>query len=106
MVTGVQEFVGEEVLRGFGAPVAKSAALFSVSVQPLLPRRSAVVLLGAGAALPSMQVVPVPKPRKSTIVPPNGQPEPVSSVVLLTSATLPAVADMAIEPVAFGVGRF
>src|SRR5438128_7004180 len=38
------------VFRGVGAPVAKSEALLSVSMQPTLARRSAVVLLGAAAA--------------------------------------------------------
>jgi hypothetical protein len=39
----------DEVLRGFGAPVAKSALLLSVSVQPLEFRKMALVLEGAGA---------------------------------------------------------
>ena len=38
------------------------------------------------------------------MAPPVGQP-PVSAVVLATSATFPDVADIAIEPVASGVGR-
>src|SRR6266700_7575761 len=38
------------VLRGFGAPVAKSAVLLSVSWRPLLLRKSAVVLVRVGAA--------------------------------------------------------
>lgn len=42
--------IGELVLRGFGAPVAKSVELLSLSVQPPAARKSAVVLLGAGAA--------------------------------------------------------
>src|SRR5438105_3839065 len=36
------------VLRGFGAPAVKSALLLSVSKHPPPPRKSAVVLLGAG----------------------------------------------------------
>jgi hypothetical protein len=40
---------GDAVLRGTGAPVAKSPAFWSVSVQPLAARRSAVVFDGAGA---------------------------------------------------------
>src|SRR5262249_21598912 len=42
---------------------------------------------------------------KSTIAPPTGHP-PLRATVLLTSATLPAVALMAILPVAFGEGKF
>jgi hypothetical protein len=38
-----------ELLRGFGVVAAKSAALLSVSVHPPFARRSAVVVLGAGA---------------------------------------------------------
>src|SRR6266699_2002992 len=37
-------FVATLVLRGFGAPVAKSAELLFVSVQPLALRKPAVVL--------------------------------------------------------------
>jgi len=45
---------GDDVLRGAGAPAAKSAALLSVSVQPPSARKAAVVLLSVGAApLPS-----------------------------------------------------
>lgn len=50
----VQGFNGEAVLRGFGEPVLKSAALLSVSVQPFAARNAAIVLLKPGAAaLPS-----------------------------------------------------
>jgi len=50
----VQGFNGEAVLRGFGEPVLKSAALLSVSVQPFAARNAALVLLKTGAAaLPS-----------------------------------------------------
>ena len=44
-----QTLNGDAVLRGFGAPIAKSALLLSVSVQPFAARKSAFVLLGAGA---------------------------------------------------------
>src|SRR3954449_3281328 len=50
----------EALLRGLGAAAVKSAELLSVSVQPPLPRKSAVVGLGAGAAVPSEQLVPEP----------------------------------------------
>ena len=60
----LQKLPGEALLRGFGAPVAKSEALLSLSVQPLAFRRSAVVLLGAGALSavvePSRQTAVVP----------------------------------------------
>ena len=48
-------------LRGWGAPVAKSAALSSVSCTPLFLRSTAKVLLGAGVRpLPSKQLAVVP----------------------------------------------
>ncbi len=54
-------WIAVAVFRGFGAPVAKSAALTSVSTQPASARRSAVVLLGAGAGpLPSKQLAVAP----------------------------------------------
>src|ERR1043166_4292478 len=96
--------VVEEVLRGFGAATEKSAELLSVSLQPLLFRIAAVVLLSVGGAVPSEQFV-LPKPTMSTTVPPVGQ-APVSAVVELTSATLPAVPLMFVVPVASGAGRF
>jgi len=46
---GVLVGVVPPLLRGLGAPALKSAALLLVSVAPLPARRSAVVLLGAGA---------------------------------------------------------
>src|SRR5437763_8306065 len=90
------------VFLGTGAPVVRSAALLSVSVQPPEPprRRSAVVLLGAGAGPdPSKQVAALPNPTKSTIAPP-GTHAPDSNVAVRTSATFPAVALMLIVPVA------
>src|SRR5215216_6208261 len=52
----VQSFVGDELLRGLGAPVAKSIALLSESKQPLFFRNAAVVLVSVGAGEPSEQV--------------------------------------------------
>jgi hypothetical protein len=52
----VQLFVGDELLRGLGAPVAKSIALLSESKQPLFFRRAAVVLVSTAAGEPSAQV--------------------------------------------------
>src|ERR1044071_1633877 len=58
---------GDAVLRGLGIPTAKSAALASVSVQPLAVRRAAVVLLSVGVGPgPSKQFAVDPKPTKST----------------------------------------
>ncbi|MCW0438027.1 hypothetical protein NB723_002991 [Xanthomonas sacchari] len=52
---------GAALLRGVGAPVAKSALLLSLSVQPPLPRSTARVLLGAAVgALPSAQLALLP----------------------------------------------
>jgi hypothetical protein len=53
---------GEAVFRGFGAPAVKSPELLSVSVQPLLFLRAAVVLVSTGVVgpAPSKQFVPVP----------------------------------------------
>ena len=56
-----QACAGAPLLRGFGALTAKSAALLSVSVHPLLPRRTAAVLLGAGVlAVPSKHEAALP----------------------------------------------
>jgi hypothetical protein len=100
------ELKGEALLRGLGAAAAKSEELSSVSSQPFPARRIAFVFEGACAApAPSKQSFSVPKPTKSTTVAPNGQPFPASAVVVLTSATLPAVAPRLIEPVASGVGK-
>jgi hypothetical protein len=52
----------DDVLRGFGAPVAKSVELLSVSVQPPPARRIAFVLLGAGAGDVSEQFAVPPYP--------------------------------------------
>ncbi|MGH8598997.1 MAG: hypothetical protein ACREXT_20305, partial [Gammaproteobacteria bacterium] len=69
-----QTLAAVALLRGVGAPDAKSVALLSVSVQPLLPRRTAVVLLGAGVGpAPSKQFAVTPNPAKSMIDAPIGQ---------------------------------
>src|SRR5690349_5406831 len=95
-----QLFNGDVVLRAFGVSAVKSAELSSVSVQPLFPLSTAVVLLGAGVdPEPSKQLAVVPNPTKSMIEESEGHAS-VRAVVLLTSATFPAVADMAIVPVA------
>lgn len=98
-----QVFKGELRLRGAGVPLIKSAALFPVSTQPSDLRNTAFVLLGAGAGVPSEQFAPLPYPTKSMSAVPDGH-APVSAVVWLTSATLPAVAARLMLPVASGVG--
>src|ERR1051325_2134229 len=60
VVGALQLFTGEALLRGFGAKTKKSAALLLVSVQPPASRKSAVVLLGAGAG-------PDPSKQKSVV---------------------------------------
>jgi hypothetical protein len=100
------ELKGELVLRGLGAAGAKSAELSPLSSQPSPARTIAFVFDGACAdALPSKQSFSEPKPTKSTTDAPNGQPSPTNVADVLTSATLPAVALMLIEPVASGVGN-
>lgn len=99
----LQRLKVDELFLGIGNPAAKSALLLSVSVQPLFARITALVLEGAAVGPPpSKQLAVPPKPTKSTI-PEEGQ-TPVSDVVVLTNATLPTVADMAMVPVASGVG--
>src|SRR5206468_398681 len=91
------------LLVGAGAPVAKSLELSSVS--PAV-RVAAVVLLGAGALAPSTTTAP-PKPTRSCTFGSAAQSaavRQVSGAVPLTRATVPAVPDMLIVPVASGVG--
>src|SRR5262245_61888191 len=99
----------DALLRGVGAPLAKSAALLSVSVQPPAARSAAVVFDRLGVVgEPSNDDAAPPKPIRSSTPGAVAQPVPqVSAVVLLTSATLPLVADMAMPlplPMASGVG--
>jgi hypothetical protein len=89
------------VLRGLGGLSAKSATLLRVSVQPPPARRIAFVLLGAAAG---------PEPRKQFAVLRSRMfgsfgHAPVSAVEVLTSATLPEPAAIAIVPIASGVGN-
>src|SRR5258706_504722 len=57
--SAVQMLKADAVLRGAGVPAAKSAPLLSVSAQPPLFRRSAVVFVRAGAAAPSSKLFAV-----------------------------------------------
>ena len=95
---------GVSVFLGFGAPVAKSAALLSVLVHPCAARKIAFVLLAAGAGDPLKQLAVLPYPTMSTMFGSFGQ-VPVSAVEFLTSATFPDPAAIAIVPVASGVGK-
>src|SRR6266542_323952 len=73
-----QLLAGAPLLRGSGTKIRKSAALSFVSVQPPALRRSAVVLLGAGARPePSKQLAVVPEPTKAAILVAKGHPLPV-----------------------------
>src|SRR5262245_29885243 len=100
---------GVAPLRGAGAPFAKSAPFWSVSVQPPARRRAAVVLerLGAVGPAPSKAEAAVPKPTRSRtdgFDRQSAEVPQVRSVVLVTSATFPEVAAMAMLPIASGVG--
>jgi hypothetical protein len=93
------------VLCGITAPVAKSAPLLFVGEHRFV-RIAAVVFDSVAVGVPSEQFAAEPKPTKSTSVGSGVGHEPLNAVVLLTSATFPAVALILIEPVASGVGRF
>ena len=55
MVGGTHGALVVALLRGLGAPVIKSAELISVSVQPLVLRKTALVALGAAVGEVSEQ---------------------------------------------------
>lgn len=86
----VEQGLTVDLLRGFGEPVAKSELLLSLSVQPSSARLIEYMLLGAGAAALSLQLVPEPYPTKSITLADKGHPLLLKSVVLLTKATFPA----------------
>ena len=91
------------LLVGAGAPAVKSLELSSVS--PAV-RDTAAVLLGAGALAPSTTTAP-PKPTRSCTRASAAQSAAVRQVsgsLPLTRATVPAVADMLMLPVASAVG--
>ena len=93
---------GTSPLVGVGAPAVKSAALLFVLV-PAGVLCTEFVLLGAGVKPFVMQLVLLPYATIFIILAPLGQAV-VSAVVLLDSNTLPAVADIAMLPIASGVG--
>src|SRR5436190_18306687 len=98
MIGTTHLFNGEDVLRGLGAPAVKSAELLFVSVHPSVARKSAVVVLGAGAGLVSEQVAVEPYPTKSITLVPDGHATE-NAVVVLATKTLPTVAFIAIVSV-------
>ena len=104
VVTTPQTFNAVNVFLGFGIPVVKSLELLLLSVQPPLALISAVVVLGAGAGAASEQFAVEPYPMISIIDALAGH-APDNASVLFTSATFPAVADIAIVPVKSAVGR-
>ena len=83
-------------------PAVKLLLLILLSVHPLPALKCAVVLERAAATEPSKQLA-VPKPIKSIVLA-QGH-EPLKRVVLFTNAIFAAVADIAITPVASGVGK-
>ncbi len=90
-------------MRGFGVVAVKSELLLFVSVQPPARRTSARVVLGEGAGpSPSKQLAVPPYPTRSiterSAMMSAQVAVPVMAVVVLRTATLPAVADMAIVP--------
>jgi hypothetical protein len=94
-----------DVLRGKGPPeILKSVLLFAVTEHDGV-RIAAVVFVNAAVGLLNEQFA-APKPIRSTSAGSEVGQAPVSAVVLLTSATLPVVALILIEPVASAVGRF
>src|SRR5262245_19447706 len=98
----VQPLNGAPEFLGFGRPARKSAELLSVSMQPLLRRRTAVVLPGAAVGpAPSKQSAFEPYPTKSMIDELAGQP-PERGTPLETSATFPAPAAIEIDPTTSG----
>jgi hypothetical protein len=103
VVEGGQAASAVAVLRGLGARALKSALLLFVFAQTLV-RIAAVVFDNVAVGDPSEQLAAEPKPTKSCKPGSLVGHEPESAVVLLTSATLPAVALMASVPVASGVG--
>src|SRR5690606_41166514 len=62
-----QSCAGDSVFRGVGVPVSKSEALSSVSTQPPLSLRMAVLLLVPGAGPEPSQQFALPQPAKSTV---------------------------------------
>jgi hypothetical protein len=100
---GGQTVTEVAVLRGFGVPALKSTLLLFVFTQALV-RIAAVVFDNVAVGDPSEQFAAEPNPTKSCRLLSLVGHEPESAEVLLTSATLPAVALMAIVPAASGEG--
>ena len=97
-----QTCIGVALLRGAGAPVEKSTDRSCVYAHPASPRIAASVLLSVAVVFAPQSLAVVPKLTASTA--PAGH-APESAVVDDASATLPAVAPIAIVPIASGVGN-
>jgi hypothetical protein len=105
LVGGEHRFGTDALLRGFGAPVVKSAVFPSVSVQPASLLSTAVVLLGAGAGpLPSKQLALLPYPTRSIRLALAGH-APLSATELFSRATFPAVLLILMLPMLSGDGK-
>gem|GEM_PF-5156780 len=110
VIVAVAVEVGARVFRGVGVPSVKSKSLLFVSIDPLPFRKTAVVLLAAGAApLPSKKLA-VPYPTRSTIFARSGAvhgvlpPLHAKPIVVLANITFPFDALISIAPVASGSG--
>src|SRR5258708_7363571 len=89
-MVALQGVNAELPLRGFGVLVRKSATLLSVSVQPLVFLKAALVLVNVGTApLPSKQLAAFPKPTRSTTFAFGRQLEPSMRVPGFVIATFP-----------------
>jgi hypothetical protein len=98
-----QECGGLAVFLGPGAATTKFVALLFESVQPPFILMIPLVLLGAGADVPSKQLAALPYPTRSAISGSVGQ-DPDNAVTFRTNATLPAVAARLVVPVTSGAG--
>jgi hypothetical protein len=103
VVGGPQTVSVDAVVRGRGASAEKSALLLLVFAQ-MLVRIAAIVFDNVTVGDPSEQFATDPNPTKSCRVGSLVGHEPERGVVVLTSATFPAVALMAIVPGIVGVG--
>ncbi len=89
----LQVLYSESLVRGAGAPVAKSAKLLSVSLQPFWARNSASELAANTDGAVSEKLAVGPKPSISTMLVVTGT-APLSCTLSLTSASLPVVPDI------------
>jgi len=93
----LQIFRGDDEFLGPALAAVKSPLLLSLSVHPLFFLNTELLFEGAGVEpVPSKQFVPVPNPTKSTTEAVGQLVPETINVLLLTSATFPAVADILI----------